>query len=382
MAPREVPGSRPRLVDFSIAAVAAAALAALTAIATEQGATSRDLVAYLLAASVGVVLLWRRRHPTVIAVVSLLLVFAYHALGYPAIGNLPLAFALFNASYHSAAPAASAVAAVAVAGSLAWFLVGEARPLSDAVNFLLREMGIMAAVILTGAVLRSRHLLAEESQERVRLAKADQEARAARKIAEDRMEIAREVHDVVAHTVALIGVQARAAADALPDAPDVAAQALRVISDSTRQATAELQATVGLLRDGEPNASPAPRLDQLGGLVESVAASGVDVELDTVGPHHGCLGLVEVVAYRVIQEALTNVVKHSGATRARVEVAFADDALCVVVSDNGVGGDLRAGHGIAGMRERLAAVGGRLGVGTSPDGGLQVTAIIPARRRG
>jgi signal transduction histidine kinase len=365
------------VIDAGIAAGVAAALLLLAGIASEEGASPLDLVAYGLAALVGVVLLWRRRFPTGVAVASLLLVFAYHALDYPAIGNLPLAFALLNASYHSATLAASGVAAVALAGTLGWFLVGEARPLAEAFNLVVRESGVLAAVILTGSVLRSRRLLAEETQERIRLVRADQEAQAERRRVEERMAIAREIHDVVAHTVALIGVQARAAADSFHDAPGEAEKALRVIGESTREATAELQATINVLRGGAPSPTPAPALDQLKDLVDSASASGVDVHLNVNGEQRRLSGLVELVAYRVIQEALTNVVKHAAATSAQVDVTFGRRELEVAVSDDGIGGPLIGGHGISGMRERVEATGGSLSVGPSPHGGFLVSARIP-----
>lgn len=371
----------PLVVDAGIAAGVAVALLLMAGIATEDDATPPDLVAYALAALVGVVLMWRRRFPTGVAVASLLLIFAYHSLGYPAIGSLPLAFALLNASYQAATWAASGVAAVAVAGSFGWFLVGEARPLAETFNLLVRDIGVMAAVILTGAVLRSRRLLAEESQERIRLARVDEEAQAERRRADERMAIAREIHDVVAHTVALIGVQARVAADSFHDAPEEAEKALRVISQSSREATSELQATVDVLRRGDHSPTPAPTLDQLDELVDSVSSSGLDVQLNVTGEERRLSGLVQLVAYRVIQEALTNVVKHASATNARVDVDFGSHELRVAVSDNGAGGGPTDGHGIAGMRERLEMAGGKISVGPSTDGGFVVSASLPIGER-
>jgi signal transduction histidine kinase len=371
----------PLLVDAAIAGGATITLLLLAVIATEEGSRPPDAVAYMLAALIGVVLLGRRRYPTGVAVLSFLLVFVYHSLDYPAIGNMALAFALFNASYQSATLAASVIAAVAVAGSLGWFLVGEQRPLTEAFNFAVRELGVMAAAILTGSVLRSRRLLAEQTQEQIRQARADEEAQAERLRVEERMAIAREIHDVVAHTVAVIGVQARAAADSLQDGPSEVEGALRVISESTREATAELRATISLLRGGELSTAPVPRLDQLETLVESVATSGLDVEVRVTGEQRRLSGLVELVAYRVVQEALTNVVKHARATSARVELDYRRGELRLAVSDDGVGGQPSTGHGIVGMRERVEATGGSLSIGPSPDGGLQVAARIPTGAR-
>lgn len=363
-------------MDTAVAVGTAVAMLVLTQIATEEGSAPPDLVAYLLAGLIGMALLWRRNHPTGVAVASLFLVLAYHALGYPAIGSLPLAVALLNASYYSATIPAVAIAAVTMSGTLIWFLVGESRAVGEAVNFAIREAAILAAVILTGAVLRSHRQLAEESAARLRLMKADQEARSARRLAEERMQIAREIHDVVAHTVAVIGVQAKVAAETLRDSPEDAEKALRIINDSTRDASSELQATVGVLRS-HPSLTPAPRLDQLEELVQSVAAGGLDVELSRPEEPREVSGLVELVAYRVVQEALTNVVRHASATRAIVEIDFNTTELAVTVYDDGSGGEITEGFGITGMRERVDAIGGNLEIGPASIGGLRVEARLP-----
>lgn len=362
--------------DLAVATGTAVGLLLLTLIATEEDAGPPDVWAFLLAGLVGVPLLWRRRFPAAVAFVSLLLVLAYHALGYPALGNLPLAVALMSASYYGTTIPAVVVATLAIAGTLAWFLIGEARALSESISFVIRELAVLASVILAGSVLRSRRLLDEESRERLRLERADQEARAGQRIAEERMEIAREIHDVIAHTVALIGVQARVAADTLHDSPDDAEQALQIINDSTRDASSELRATVGVLRR-QPSRTPAPRLDQIEELIDSVEAGGPGVELVRSGRPENLSGLVELVAYRVVQEALTNVVRHASATKVVVELTTNAAELVVVVSDDGIGGGVTEGFGISGMRERVEAVEGNLVIGAADIGGVRVQATIP-----
>jgi signal transduction histidine kinase len=361
---------KPNLTDVVIALGTTVGLLLLTQIAREAGSSPPDLVAYLLSGLVGLILLWRRRFPTGVAAVSMLLVYTYHILGYPALGNLPLAAALMSASYFSATGSAVIIGSLSITGTLIWFLVGESRDLAESLNFVISEIGVLAAVILTGWVLRSRKELAEESEERLRLAKADQEARSARRIAEERLKIARDIHDVVAHTVAVIGVQAKVAAETLDDSPGEAEKALQIINEATRDATAELRATVGVLRS--QSLHPAPRLNQVRELVDSVASGDLAVELEFRGESRQLGDLVELVAYRVVQEALTNVVRHASATKARVEIEYGDAELIVTVSDDGVGGAPAEGYGITGMRERVEAIGGNLSIGAADLGGLCV----------
>lgn len=366
-----------RRTDLAVAGGTALALLLLTVIATEEDSTPVDVRAFVLSGLVGVVLLWRRRYPIGVLVASLVLVVAYHSLGYPALGNLPLTAALMSATYYRTAAPAVAVASISIAGTFAWFLIGESRDLAESINFVIQESAILAAVILAGSVLRSRRQLDEQSRERLRLARADQEARASKRMTEERMQIAREIHDVVAHTVAVIGVQAKVAMDTLSSSPGEAEQALKIIDRSTRDATAELRATVGVLRSN-PSLSPAPRLDQLQSLVESLSAGGdLSVELETSGDSRQLSGLVELVAYRVVQEALTNVVRHANAANALVEVDFGKSELTVSVADDGTGGEATTGHGIAGMRERVEAAGGSFSIGPSRLGGVSVLARLP-----
>jgi signal transduction histidine kinase len=222
--------------------------------------------------------------------------------------------------------------------------------------------------------MRNRRLLAAETRERLRLAKIEQESHAVT----ERMRIARELHDIVAHTVAVIGVQARVAADTLDDNPAQARVALDVISTATREATAELRATIDVLREGEDAPmSPTPGISQVPALVESVEAGGLPVELSVSGDRRRLAGSVELTAYRVIQESLTNVVRHSGASRAEVEIAYQPHTLTVSVTDNGVGAGGSSGFGIQGMKERVIAAGGTITAGATENGGFRVRAEIP-----
>jgi signal transduction histidine kinase len=264
-----------------------------------------------------------------------------------------------------------------VLGTLGWMLVGESQPLLESLGVVLRDGAIMVAVVMAGFATRGRRLLAAETRERLRLARVEQEARAAA----ERMRIARELHDIIAHTVAVIGVQARVASDTLSDDPEQARQALRVINDSTREATSELRATVEVLREGEDAPlAPTPGLSHVPSLVEAVESGGLPVRLTVSGAERRLPGSVELTAYRVVQESLTNVVRHADATAAAIEIAYLPDALRITVSDDGIGGEAEPGFGITGMRERVLAGGGVFEAGPTGNTGFRVHALLPVER--
>jgi signal transduction histidine kinase len=214
---------------------------------------------------------------------------------------------------------------------------------------------------------------------------------ARRALADERARIARELHDVVAHNVSLIVVQAVAADDAFDDRPEVARQALRTIEQSGRDALAELRRLLQTMRPDVPeNGAPEPQpgLDRLDALAAAVEAAGLRVVIHREGDAVALPAGVDLSAYRIVQEALTNALRHARATRAEVTVRYAPAAVSVEVSDDGVGGPAdasdggHAGHGIVGMRERAALVGGTLEAGAPPNGdGFRVRAELPLGAR-
>ncbi|SCG59138.1 Histidine kinase [Micromonospora siamensis] len=210
------------------------------------------------------------------------------------------------------------------------------------------------------------------------------QAHRARAIGRERERISRELHDVVAHHVAVIAVQAAAAEDVLDERPDQARAALGSIQDAARSALTELRAILhALTADAGPDpAVPQPRLTQLDALADAVRAAGLEVTMDRPGGTVGLPGGVELSAYRIVQEALTNAVKHGHATRAEVSVRYDDGVLRVeVVNDGPVAPAPRTaeGHGILGMRERARLLGGTLDAGPLAAGGFRVSAQIPVR---
>jgi signal transduction histidine kinase len=233
-----------------------------------------------------------------------------------------------------------------------------------------------------GDAVRSRRAYVAVLEERARRAEQSREEEARRRVAEERLRIARELHDVVAHHIAMVNVQAGVAGHVLRDRPDQAEEALAHVRRASRSILDELGAMLSVLRQsGESDSptEPAPSLDHLDALIDSFTAAGLAVDWTLSGRPRLLPAAVDLAAYRIVQESLTNVHKHGGGAAARVTVSYAADGLTVVVRDDGTGtaGPNGTGHGILGMRERAAAAGGELRAGPRPEGGFQVYARLP-----
>ena len=339
------------------------------------------LTALATCAPVGV----RRRWPLGALVVASVSVLAHIVADYPE-GALPLAVLLLTYTVGAWSPTRRSVAGLAVI-SVVIVLLG----LSDAPGLgavgVLAVIAQFAAVWAIGVALRSRRAATD-----ARVREADERAEAerqtaARVLAEERLRIAQELHDVVAHSMSVIAVQAGVGAHVLDERPEQAREALEAISATSRGTLTELRRLLGVLRDsdGARSHAPAPGLSDLPHLVDDVRAAGVPAALHVEG-HPGAVHAgVELSAYRIVQEALTNVIKHAGQpTRVDVTVRYAPYALTVEVVDDGRGaaqarnGDAEgSGHGLIGMRERVDVWGGELTVGPAPGGGYRVRAQLP-----
>ncbi|MCU7729683.1 sensor histidine kinase [Actinoplanes sp. KI2] len=290
---------------------------------------------------------------------------------YAWIALVPLAYALLRcAERHRPTVAGAALAA------------GLTGPMASALPSLRHPGGIVPfALVLTvawtvGVALRQRRRYGEEL--------VRQEARRAEdRAARERSRIARELHDVVAHGMTVITVQATYGRLVVRERPTEAAAALAAIETTSRQSLAELRRLLGVLRAAEPgpvDGEPAPGLADLPRLVAHTEQAGVRVDVSVTGDAYELGPGLDLCAYRIVQEALTNVVKHAGTDTARVTVEHRPDAVVVDIVDGGRGGDIRQeGHGLTGMRERVALYGGTLMAGPLPGGGFRVRATLPTR---
>jgi signal transduction histidine kinase len=228
-----------------------------------------------------------------------------------------------------------------------------------------------------GLVVRSRSLRAERSESRVASLEVERET----VLREERARIARELHDVIAHSVSVIVVQAGAAEPLVDDDPAQAREALRSIRSTASDALGEMRRLLGILRtsDDELALNPQPSVAQLEPLLAQTRAAGLDVSLRVDGAPRSLAAGVDLAAYRIIQEALTNTRKHGRATFAEVALRYTPSALEVEIIDNGAATEVHAngGHGLVGMRERVALYEGTLAVGAHDRGGFVVRAVLP-----
>ncbi|GGV29074.1 two-component sensor histidine kinase [Actinomadura cremea] len=284
------------------------------------------------------------------------------------------------------ASAALLVASTPLFGDLSW---------QDA-----SRMGAVAAFPLMAGVLghsaRNRRAYLAAVEERARRAERSRDREARRRVAEERVRIARELHDLVAHQITLANAQATVAAHLFDVRPEQTRKSLNELVETTGHALDELRATVGLLRqsgDAAAPAEPAPGLSRLPTLLESFRRAGLEVSVHEEGTARPLPPGVDLTAYRIVQEALTNVTKHAGTSSARVRLAWNRDRVTITVADDGGGArpastaptgpsaptvpDRPPGYGLIGMRERATAVGGRLSAGRRPEGGFLVSTWLP-----
>jgi signal transduction histidine kinase len=351
----------PRLVDLGLVAL----LLAETAAVARHASYSATEIGLAVAATLA--LIWRRDHPLeVVAFVTVLMVAS------PEAGGRPLPFQLGIALYTLAAvggTAARPVALTSIVVSAATFVAhGEAG------DGLVRILFLVAAWLL-GDSLRSRRSYLHELEEKAARLERERETEARRAAAEEQARIARELHDVIAHALGVIVVQAGAADDVFDTDPVRARAPIRAIDAAARTALADLRRVLGLLH---ADYAPQPGLDQLEPLVDQVRATGLDVSLRISGARRPLPAAVDLSAYRIVQEALTNVLKHSHAEHVDVRVGYGDE-LAVEVRDDGAApsNGNGTGNGLIGMQERVALLGGTVEAGSDPGGGYRIAATIP-----
>jgi len=339
------------------------------------------VLVYGLVVIAGLVLLGRRRWPMQTFVISLSAVLVFTGLGYVngaiVVAAMVGLYTVTSTVRPRQAVLIAVVTAVLICGLTA--LRGPFGPLGGPVTVY---PFLVAAVLGLGVAVANRRAYVAAVEERAERAERTREEEARRRVDAERLRIARELHDVVAHTISMINVQSRVAAQVIADPPPQGAQALASIKEYSAEALRELRGILGLLRqdDDEPT-SPAPGLDQLDVLVASTNGAGLPTTVATVGEPRRLPPTTDLAAYRIVQESLTNSLRHAGPANAAVSIRYADDGLVVQVDDTGRGmpraNGTGAGHGIVGMRERVAAIGGRLDAGPRPGGGFRVTARLP-----
>jgi len=330
----------------------------------------------------GLALIWRRRHPRAVLVACLAGVLAFAALGYVSSAALIIPpIALYTVAL--TAPALEA-AAFAVATLVTLGVAVLASPIDNGVSSGdIGLVGLVAVAVLAGIANANRRRYIEVVRARSELIERDHQESTRRSVDAERLRIARELHDVVAHTMSTINVQAGVAAYVADDLPPTAANALQAIKASSKDGLRELRAILTVLRqaDDPDSNQPQPGVARLDTLVAGVTAAGLPTTIVTVGhPGAALPPAVDVTAYRIVQESLTNAIRHAGPATATVHITYDHREVSLRITDTGWGPPATAtsgGHGLIGMRERAAAAGGMLDVGRAPGGGFEVIAHLP-----
>uniref|UniRef100_UPI0031E00EEF sensor histidine kinase n=1 Tax=Streptomyces hawaiiensis TaxID=67305 RepID=UPI0031E00EEF len=327
-------------------------------------------------------LAFRSRWPLAVVIASLAVDLAHLSVA-PEFSMTPAAslVALYTLATLSSRRTAWITGVIASVLITAVYAVADSEPPLAGASLLRFDLAIAATALGDAVRTRRRHLA--EVEARAERAERSREQEARRRVTEERVRIARELHDVVAHHITLVNAQAGVAHHLMRHDPDRAYEALAHIKDNSRAALDELRATVGLLRqpdDGPDSRAPIPGLADLDALVSGVRTGGLSVEVGCTGTPRPVAPATELTAYRIVQEALTNTHKHASATRAEVELDYGPDRLRVTVTDDGRPGAVQgpgSGHGLIGMRERATAIGGTVIAGPLPDGGFRVVAELP-----
>jgi MYXO-CTERM domain-containing protein len=347
--------------------------------------TPPDTLGWLLLLAGGGALAFRRRWPVAVMWVTIAAGLIYDTLDTPgAFYTVPIVLGIFSAAAFGRRWAATTGAGA----TLVLFYVGD---LILATGHMLTAEGALwfggwiTAGVLLGEVARGRTDRIAATEQRARDNERHRQEEALRRAGEERIRIARELHDVLAHSISIINVQAGVAAHHLDTDPEKSRAALATVRETGKHALHELRSSLGVLRDpgSVPVAprAPSPGASDIDQLVEATRETGLNIDLQQSGDLVSIPPDVGLAAYRVIQENLTNVTRHANATVVTVRVERRPGELILRVEDNGdgSGGDPEAGHGIVGMRERLRALGGEFDAGPRPDGGFQVSGTIPLR---
>ena len=374
-----------------------------------SGAAPLDALAYLLGAVLAVPVLFRKRYPLGVLIACSLLLLAYYIVHRRNISPAPLlCLPLYDAALAGYLAAAIAIPAVYMTIGLFVVEISTHEGLAALAANFLPSIVVLGLAIMLGDAVRSRRALAAETADRLRLAAEERDTEAARRVAEERLRIARDLHDTVAHSMATITVQAGSALhllgshDAGSGRPGRSSPgrgsrdehlrgALTAIRETSKAALGEMRTTLGQLRRDsleEPVDARRAGLDRLPALCDAVTAAGAPVTVRVEGEEQPLPTAVDHTAYRILQESLTNVLRHAGAdARATVCLRYEPGALAIRVTDDGTGPATAGpgnsadhpgnGHGLSGMAERAAAIGGEVSARARSEGGFEVLARLP-----
>jgi signal transduction histidine kinase len=360
--------------------------------------TDFGYLGYLLLVLGGLVLVARRRWPVPVFIAAALASLAYYGLGFPdGPGWIGLFVALYTLTAYGDGRRSLQIAGVGIAVLATGWLVAAAdiEP-AAAIGWVFFRIAASVMAAALGESVRSRRAVAAEALERARQAERTREEEARSRVDAERLRIAREVHDTVAHAIAIINVQAGVTAYLLAKQPERARETLVTIEQTSAQALQEMRAVLGVLRDSDHGRAPHPSLGQVDELTAIARDAGLDIKLDVTASTTPVPSAVDHTAYRILQESITNVIRHVGPTRVTIALDHGTDVLEVRVADeggrdasgdnpatapvnrsDGTGSSAEPGRGIVGMRERCGLLGGELTAGPRPCGGFEVKARLP-----
>ncbi|WP_418958383.1 sensor histidine kinase [Streptomyces tritici] len=367
-------------------------------VATSYPTVELPLAYGVVGALFAVVVGLRRRMPERMLLLAVALGVAQLVLGLmPFLADFAMLVIIYTVAAHDGPRWASRLAlagglSAATLAQLRWPTEGPGSTAAHVFFTVIMTVPFALAWVL-GDSIRTRRAYFAQLEERASRLEKEREAQAKVAVAAERARIARELHDVVAHNVSVMVVQADGAAYVLDSSPDQARQALETIAGTGRQALAEMRRLLGVLRTGEHQEAgeyvPQPDVQQIEELVEQVRQAGLTVDFKIEGSPRPLPSGVELTAYRIVQEALTNTRKHGGPEAgASVRLVYFDDGLGLLVEDDGRGapqemyedgGADGRGHGLIGMRERVGMVGGTLDAGPRPGGGFRISALLPLK---
>ncbi len=359
----------------------------LSGLANESGEFSLAMLgdvspmAYLLLALSSLALLWRKSQPLLVLLATLAASIAWDVLDLAGGPSGAIFVALYGVGRYITDNRRSLMA---VAAAMVLVVADDVIEAESASTIGL-SLGLVVLWWYVGRRVRGRREYLSLVEERAEYLERERHAEAQRAVDEERTRIARELHDVVAHRVSMITVQAGAAQTVAESDPERAARAMQAVEEAGREALAELRQLLGVLRadDQQQSLGPTHGLADIAGLIDEMNRAGVSVSMSTDGIPGDLPAQVDLASYRIVQEALTNVVKHAGRDpRAEVHLSSDGQILTIEVTDRG-SGDSRlpgSGQGLVGMRERAALLGGTFEAGPRPDGGFRVVARLPVER--